>query len=50
MLGVQLDENLNWLKHIDYINSKVSFGIGAIKKLRDFEKMSMVNLSLLENR
>ena len=50
MLGVQLDENLNWLKHIDYISTKVSFGIGAIKKLRNFEKMNMVNLSLLENR
>ena len=36
VLGVQLDKNLNWLKHIDYISSKVSSGIGAIKKLREF--------------
>ena len=35
-LGVQLDENLNWLKHIDYIGSKVSSGIGAIKKFGEF--------------
>ena len=32
VLGVQLDENLNWEKHIDYISSKVSSGIGAIKR------------------
>ena len=36
VLGVQLDEILNWLKHIDYISSKVSSGIGANKKLREF--------------
>ena len=34
MLGVQLDENLNWLKHIDYICSKASSGIGATKKYK----------------
>ena len=40
VLGVQLDENLNWEKHIDYISSKVSSGIGAIKRLREFVDQS----------
>ena len=35
VLGVQLDENLNWEKHIDYISSTISSGIGAIKRLRE---------------
>jgi hypothetical protein len=33
MLGVQIDENLNWGKHIEFIISKISSGIGAIRKL-----------------
>ena len=40
VLGVQLDENLNWEKHMDYISSKVSSGIGAIKRLREFVDQS----------
>ena len=40
VLGVQLDENLNWEKHIDYISSKISSGIGAIKRLREFVDQS----------
>ena len=33
VLGVEIDENLNWEKHIEYIaSSKVSSGIGALKK------------------
>ena len=39
-VGVQLDENLNWEKHIDYISCKVSSGIGAIKRLREFVDQS----------
>lgn len=38
--GVQLEENLNWLKHIDSIGCKVSSGIGAIKRLREFADQS----------
>ena len=30
-LGVQIDENLSWEKHIDKICKKASAGIGAIK-------------------
>ena len=40
VVGVQLDKNLNWEKHIDYISSKVSSGIGAIKRLREFVDQS----------
>jgi hypothetical protein len=35
VLGVEIDENLNWEKHIEYITSKVSSGIGALKKLKE---------------
>ena len=35
MLGVEIDEHLNWEKHIECIASKVSSGIGALKKLKD---------------
>ena len=31
---------MNWEKHIDYISSKVSSGIGAIKRLREFVDQS----------
>ena len=36
VLGVQIDENLNWKKHIEFIASKISSGIGAIRKLKEF--------------
>ena len=29
-LGVQIDENLNWGKHINCIGRKITCGIGAI--------------------
>jgi hypothetical protein len=32
VLAVEIDENLNWEKHIEYIASKVCSGIGALKK------------------
>ena len=32
MLGVEIDEHLNWEKHIECIASKASSGIGALKK------------------
>jgi hypothetical protein len=35
VLGVEID-NLNWEKHIEYMASKVSSGIGALKKLKEF--------------
>ena len=36
LLGVEIDEHLRWEKHVDHIASKVSSGIGAIKKLEEF--------------
>ena len=36
LLGVEIDEHLKWEKHVDHIASKVSSGIGAIKKLKEF--------------
>ena len=35
-LGLTIDENLNWCKHIDNISKKVSSGIGALKRMRSF--------------
>ena len=35
-LGLTIDENLNWSKHIDNISKKVSSGIGALKRMRSF--------------
>ena len=36
VLGVEIDENLIREKHIEYIASKVSSGIGALKKIKEF--------------
>ena len=36
MLGVQIDEHLAWTKHIEFIVGKISSGIGAIKKAKEF--------------
>jgi exonuclease III len=35
-LGVILDENLSWFNHISYIKTKISKGLGIIKKTRKF--------------
>jgi hypothetical protein len=31
-----IDENLTWKYHVDNITKKVSSGIGALKRMRDF--------------
>ena len=36
VLGVELDDKLSWNKHIDKVANKVTSGIGAIRKIRDF--------------
>ena len=36
VLGVQIDEHLDWSKHIEFIASKVSSGNSAIKKAKEF--------------
>jgi hypothetical protein len=35
-LGVEIDENLSWKKHIDKICKKASAGIGAIKRAKPY--------------
>ena len=35
-LGVEIDENLSWEKHIDKICKKASAGIGAIKRAKPY--------------
>ncbi len=36
MLGVQIDEHLDWSKHIEFIADKISSGIGAIREAKEF--------------
>ena len=44
-LGVIIDDNLNWLNHISYINSKIAKGIGIICRARKFfSKSALINL------
>ena len=38
-LGINIDENLSWKAHIHEISTKVSSGIGAIKRVRPFVSM-----------
>ena len=33
-LGVHIDEYLSWNKHLEIISKKISFGIGAVRKLK----------------
>ena len=35
VLGVELDDKLSWKRHIDKVATKVTSGIGAIRKIRD---------------
>ena len=35
-LGIYIDQNLSWSKHINEIAKTISFGIGALKRLRPF--------------
>ena len=36
VLGVEIDEHLSWDKHIENIIKKVTSGIGAMRRIRDF--------------
>ena len=35
-LEVQIDEYLSWDKHIDHISKKISAGISALKRIKEF--------------
>ena len=47
VLGVQINENLNWEKHIECIATKISSGIGAIRKLKDFVDQNTLVLYIM---
>ena len=36
VLGVEIDENLSWNKHIENVVKKVTSGIGAMRRIRNF--------------
>ena len=36
VLGVEIDENLSWNKHVENLVKKVTSGIGAMRRIRDF--------------
>ena len=36
VLGVEIDENLSWNKHFENVVKKVTSGIGAMRRIRDF--------------
>ena len=39
VLGIWMDEQLNWKKHITYISNKISKVIGILKNIRHRELM-----------
>ena len=43
-LGIIIDEQLNWKKHILYISNKISKAIGVIVKARSLGKMALLSL------
>ena len=40
LLGLVIDDNLNWKSHIDYVSSKIARNIGIIYRLRSFVNKS----------
>ena len=38
VLGVEIDQDLSWSKHIDNVARKGGSGIGAMRRIRDFVK------------
>jgi hypothetical protein len=51
VLGVEIDENLSWNKHIENVVKNVTSGIGAMRRIRDFvdretlSSMALCNVS-----
>ena len=35
-MGIMVDNKLVWDQHIDYISSKITYGIGVLKHIRRF--------------
>ena len=48
VLGVKLDENLNWEKHFDYISRKISSGIKRLKECVDESTLVKVYDALIQ--
>ncbi len=46
-LGVNIDERMSWEKHVESICSKVSAGIGAMRRLKPF--VSLLTLKMPYN-
>ena len=43
-LGLILDSNITWTRHISYIKNKVSKGIGIMYKVRQYlDKKALLN-------
>ncbi len=43
-LGVDMDERMSWEKHVECICSKVSAGIGAMRRLKPFVPLSTLKM------
>ncbi len=43
-LGVNMDERMSWEKHVECICSKVSVGIGAMRRLKPFVPLSTLKM------
>ena len=44
-LGVIIDDKLNFIHHISYINNKISKGMGILLKARNYlNKTALINL------
>ena len=43
-LGVFFDQHLTWIKHINYVNLKLSKGLGIISKLRHYLSLNLLKM------
>ena len=42
VVGVQIDDQLNWNEHIKYISKKINSGLGALKRIRPYVSIKML--------
>ena len=53
ILGVELDCNINWKEHINFIAQKISKKLGLLKRLKQFlspDLLNIVYLSLIQSQ
>ena len=48
-LGVDLDQKLNWEKHIDSVYHNISAGIGAMKRIKPYVPHKTLQDACLQN-